>query len=125
MAAVSETSAKLRRLEKRAQFLRVARGKRAGNRVMTLQAAHTSESTAGIGFTVTRRVGNAPERNRIKRRLRAAADACADRFKPQHDYVIIGRRAALSESFTRLVSGLESLIGRVHANRPTASGTSE
>ncbi len=68
----------------------------------------------GIGLTVTRKVGNAPERNRIKRRLRAAVTACAHEFHPRHDYVIIGRRAALHEPFAGLVHSVETLLARVH-----------
>ena len=45
-----------------------------------------------MGFTVTKQTGNSPERNRIRRRLRAAAKACENRFEAQHDYVLIGRR---------------------------------
>lgn len=114
---------KLRHLTKRAQFLRAARGKRANMRLMTLQTVQSDEETPGVGYTVTKRVGNAPERNRIKRRLRAAVSACATRFEPQHDYVLVGRRAALDVPFPGLVSGLEFLLARVHANRPEAKRT--
>lgn len=108
---------KLRHLTKRPQFLRAARGARANGRGMSVQAVHCDDEMPGVGYTVTKKTGNSPERNRIKRRLRAAVAACADRLEPQHDYVLIGRRAALNEPFPGLVSSLESLLGRVHANR--------
>jgi len=73
----------------------------------------------GIGFTVTKKTGNSPERNRIKRRLRAAVTACARDFLPAHDYVLVGRREALSEPFAKLVADLGDLIVRVHAPRST------
>jgi ribonuclease P protein component len=60
--------------------------------------------------------GNSPERNRIRRRLREAARACADRFEPQHDYVLIGRREALRQPFGKLVGELSSAIQKIHAS---------
>ena len=69
---------------------------------------------AGIGFTVTKKVGNSPERNRMKRRLRAAAAACAGDFKPGHDYVLLARREALSRPFAKMIADLTGLIARVH-----------
>ena len=68
---------KLRRLTKRSEFLRAARGKRAGRSGFSLQAIASEGELPGIGFTVTKKMGNSPERNRIKRRLRAAVRACA------------------------------------------------
>lgn len=118
----SEPTHKLRRLVKRREFLRASRGARAGKPALSLQAIKSADETSlpGIGFTVTRKVGNAPERNRVKRRLRAAARACAGRFQPQYDYVLVGRRAALSEPFVGIVGSLETLIARVHANQQRA-----
>jgi ribonuclease P protein component len=108
----------LRRLTKRSQFLQAARGNRAGRSAFGLQVAGVDAADAGVGFTVTKKTGNSPERNRIKRRLRAAAAACARDFHASHDYVLIGRREALSEPFSRLVADLGALINRVHAPRP-------
>ncbi len=108
----------MRRLTRRAQFLRAARGARASKHMLALQmvtAENGSEPFAGVGFTVTKKVGNAPERNRIKRRLRAAVNACSTQFDPHNDYVLIGRRAALDVPFSGLVAGLGSLLDRVHA----------
>lgn len=110
----------LRRLTKRAEFLKAARGRKASGRGLTLQMAHAPAQNAGIGFTVTKRTGNAVVRNRIKRRLRAASTQCAPQFQSGHDYVLIGRREALTEPFTALVSGLDRLIAAVHAkSEPT------
>jgi ribonuclease P protein component len=114
--ADGQAGAALRQLTKRAQFLKAARGKRAGRSAFTLQAGPCADEAAGIGYTVTKKTGNAPERNRIKRRLRAAARACANRFHPRHDYVLVGRREALSEAFDVLVADLGTAIAKVHAN---------
>jgi len=112
----------LRRLSKRAQFLSAAKGRRAGRPAFTLQAVVVEAAGAGIGLTVTKKVGNAPQRNRIKRRLRAAARACGAAFLPQHDYVLVGRREALTLPFSQVVSDLSSAIAKVHA-APRAAGT--
>jgi ribonuclease P protein component len=107
----------LRRLTKRAQFLSAAKGRRAGRTAFTVQAAPVEEMSAGIGLTVTKKVGNAPQRNRIKRRLRAAARACSEAFRAQHDYVLVGRREALTLPFDRLVADLGSALGKLHDGR--------
>ncbi|UJW84760.1 ribonuclease P protein component [Devosia sp. SL43] len=108
----------LRRLTKRSQFQRAARGNRAGRSAFGLQAIAAADAPeAGIGFTVTKKTGNSPERNRIKRRLRAAVTACSRDFVPAHDYVLVGRREALTEPFTKLVADLGALITKVHATR--------
>jgi ribonuclease P protein component len=108
----------LRRLTKRSEFLRAARGKRVGRPNFALQAGSVEDMVPGLGFTVSKQVGNAPERNRVKRRLRAVARACADRFKPQHDYVLIGRRDALAAPFPALVADLEGLLVRLDTATP-------
>lgn len=113
-AGESQPDLKLRRLKRRSQFLKAARGNRAGRSAFGLQVAEVSEPNAGVGYTVTKKIGNSPERNRMKRRLRAAAAACADDFRPGHDYVLLARREALSLPFDRLVADLGGLISRVH-----------
>ncbi|MEQ1769318.1 MAG: ribonuclease P protein component [Devosia sp.] len=112
----------LRRLVKRAQFLNAARGRRSSRSALTLQAIAAEATDPGIGFTVTKKVGTSTERNRVRRRLRAAARACGEQFRPQHDYVVVGRREALSLPFEKLVSDLNSAIAKVHA-APRANGT--
>lgn len=106
----------MRRLTRRARFLRAAKGARASRGAVALQAIAVSDEEAGLGFTVTKKAGNAPERNRIKRRLRAVAQTCADEFRPQHDYVLLGRREALTRPFDALVADVQSLINKVHAS---------
>jgi ribonuclease P protein component len=115
MTAEQPTSkAQLRRLKRRAQFTKAARGNRAGRSAFGLQAVAVDAPDAGVGFTVTKKVGNSPERSRMKRRLRAAAAACARDFVPGHDYVLLARREALSLPFAKLVADLGGLISRVH-----------
>jgi ribonuclease P protein component len=61
------------------------------------------EASVRVGFTVSKKVGNAVKRNRIRRRLRTAADRVlpAD-GRPGRDYVVIGRKAALKRPFSDL-----------------------
>ena len=113
------------RLKKRAEFLAVSRGARAGRRAFSLQIGvgpTTPADQSRIGFTVTKKVGDAPERNRIRRRLRAAVAALpADAARAGTDYVIVGRREALAEPFQALVADLASAMrqaGRRAAARP-------
>jgi len=116
MTAMTQPTRSLRRLIKRSQFQRAARGNRAGRSAFGLQAVAVADAEPGIGFTVTKKTGNSPERNRIKRRLRAAVTACARDFAPHHDYVLVGRREALSLPFAKLVADLGALIQRVHGS---------
>ena len=119
MTAMEKPTKPLRRLIKRSQFQRAARGNRAGRSAFGLQMVAVDAAEPGIGFTVTKKTGNSPQRNRIKRRLRAAVTACARDFVPHHDYVLVGRREALSEPFAKLVDDLAALIQRVHTPRST------
>ncbi len=104
----------MRHLKKRSQFLNAARGTKFSGRLFVLQKAAAEFEDSGIGFTVTKRIGNSPERNRIKRRFRAAVMACKSSFVSQHDYVLIGRRQALNAKFSTLVSNLEQALQYVH-----------
>jgi len=109
--------AALRRLRKRSEFLRAARGQRVGRSAFSLQANAREIDEPGIGFTVTKQMGNSPERNRIRRRLRAAAKACENGFEPRHDYVLVGRREALSMPFGQLVNELATSISKIHSKK--------
>lgn len=68
-----------------------------------------------FGFTVTRKLGSAVIRNRIRRRLKAAvAEVAATGARPGHDYVLIARNAALDRPFADLKKELEAAFHRVH-----------
>lgn len=68
-----------------------------------------------IGFTATKRVGGAVERNRMKRRLRAAARAAlVPLARPGCDYVLVARRAVLDASFERLLRDVGEAVRRAH-----------
>ncbi len=113
----TDGSFEMRHLKKRSQFLNAARGTRLPGRFFVLQKADAEFETAGIGLTVTKRTGNSPERNRIKRRLRAAVLACRSGFVAGHDYVLIGRRKVLNAKFSSLVSHLDRALKNMHKTK--------
>src|SRR5262249_42363882 len=95
----------MERLRQRADFLAGADGGRVNSPAFTLQGRRRDDQgPVRVGFTVTKKNGNAPERNRIRRRLREVVrltDSMA--LRPHHDYVLVGRRAALSRDFAAMV----------------------
>jgi len=113
-------------LKRRSEFLRLRKGARWAVPAFVLEAkvrdgeaeAETTDAPR-FGFTVTRQVGKAVERNRIKRRLKAAVtDVAMQHARRDFDYVVIARRPALTSDFDALVSDLVKALERVH--RPGA-----
>ena len=71
-----------------------------------------------VGFTVSRKVGNAVVRNRVRRRLRdAAGQVIPVQAKAGHDFVIIGRAASLKRPFGALRRDLETALKQLDAHR--------
>ena len=105
----------LGRLTRRAEFQRVSRGRRASVETFTLQARRRegteSEAVADarVGLTVTKGVGGAVERNRVRRRLKEALRAAAPlETEGDHDYVLMARREALGRRFAALVDDVRT-----------------
>ena len=120
------------RLKKRSEFLAVARGARLSRRGFVLQAIRREqrdEDPARIGFTVTKKVGNAVVRNRVKRRLRELARLHGpSHLKAGWDYVLIGRIGALHLPFDAMVADFigcsrDLAAGKRDRNRPRRTKT--
>ena len=108
-------------LTKRSEFLRAAKGRRFHTALFTIQAVSSekSDASARFGITVTAKAGNAVERNRMKRRLRAALRlSAASSARMATDYVIIGRRDILQAPFDTLASELHQGIERIKPTSP-------
>ncbi|MGH6726948.1 MAG: ribonuclease P protein component [Pseudolabrys sp.] len=107
----------MERLKQRAEFLAAATGAKISAAAFVLQARRRKDDgPARFGFTVSKKVGNAVERNRVRRRLREIVrHAAANRIRIGHDYVLIGRRAALNVPFARIAEDFEGALRRMHA----------
>ncbi len=104
------------RMKRRADFLAAAKGARASMPAFLAQARDRKDSAAPrIGFTVTKKTGSSVERNRIRRRLRAAASEVMNSAGHKgYDYVLVARRPALRAPFAALVADLENAMTRLH-----------
>ena len=113
-------------LKKRSDFLRVKKGYFAKRQAFILQAKMDNEHSSGrIGYTVTKKTGNSVVRNRIRRRLREAVKlGFSGKVLKSHDYVIVGRREALSQDFSQLVGDIRNSLDQVHAKgtKPSKRG---
>src|SRR5919107_2557593 len=106
----------LGRLTKRPDFVAAASGRRFHTERMTVQGRLRGDDALGLrfGLTVTRRVGHATERNRIKRRLRAAMQAAATGNAGTNvDLVVIGRRDILTADYRGLIDDLRRALAVV------------
>ncbi len=104
------------RLKRRADFLRTAsRGRKAAMPGLVLQAlARPDGGTARLGFTVTKKVGNAVVRNRTRRRLKEAARLLLqDRPVADVDLVVIGRDGTRGRAFLLLMDDLRRALDKV------------
>ncbi len=103
------------RLKRRREFLATAaHGRRAAMPGLVLQArARDDGGPTRLGFTVTKKVGNAVVRNRVRRRLRAAARAVLAEAAPQAtDLVLIGRDGTRKRPFAALLEDLRRALRR-------------
>ena len=103
------------RLRQRADFLAVANGARANSAAFVVQGRRRDDDgPIRIGFTVTKKNGTATERNRIRRRLRELVKRLdVIPMRPHHDYVLVGRRAALHRDFTTMLDDLRQALLRL------------
>jgi len=109
------------RLKIRADFLRAQRGIRRVTPSLTLETCATPEPKKGtlrVGFTASRKIGNAVARNRAKRRLRAAAAAVLPLSGAAgHDYVLVARPGTLTRQYSSLLEDLAMALAAAHLKR--------
>jgi ribonuclease P protein component len=105
------------RLRQRADFAAVATGRKVATAAFVLQVlGRDDRGPIRLGFTVSRKVGTAVERNRVRRRLREAVRRLDQGgLRAGHDYVLIGRRAALKLAFDRMVEELKMALRRLES----------
>ncbi|MBO6818264.1 MAG: ribonuclease P protein component [Thalassospira sp.] len=121
------------RLKKRAEFLRVAGTRRKWvTQGLILQGAPRpgikpdteyagEDRLVRVGFTVTKKVGKAVVRNRVRRRLRAVAEQLmSEHALPGWDYVVIGRAQTIDRPFDKLIDDMRFALRRVPDAKPSA-----
>jgi ribonuclease P protein component len=106
------------RLTTRADFLRAARGIRRVEGAVTLETCRTPEPAPArvrVGFTASKKIGNAVARNRAKRRLRAAAAELLPLFgREGPDYVLVARATTGDRPFQDLLSDITKALSAAH-----------
>ena len=119
------SSGTLERLQKRAQFLAIARtGRKAVMQGLILQARPLEagqETGIKIGYTASRKVGGSVQRNRARRRLRAIVhDVMNAMAMPGHEFVLIARANTLTRSYDGLLADIRCALGKVDALKQEA-----
>ena len=125
MPAVQSQSVSVTRLKRRSEFLCVARrGQKWAAPGLVLQSLRrrdvetTSHNGIRVGFTVTKKVGNAAIRNRTRRRLKAAAaEVMVAHGQNLTDYVLIGRAGTLKRPYALLVADLKAAMQQLNSYR--------
>ena len=116
----------MERLKKRADFLRAARGIRRVEGAITLEtcpAPELSPRHLRVGFTASKKIGNAVTRNRAKRRLRAAASQLLPLLgRAGHDYVLVARGTTVARPFPALLSDITTALKAAHRKLDAKAG---
>ncbi len=108
-------------LSKRSEFTRAASARRQSSNAFLLQARKRTEAETAtgirIGYTCSKKIGNAVVRNRAKRRLREVARAVLPgNGHPGWDYVLVGRPGVtVTHPFAQLLTDLEKALAQIHA----------
>ena len=83
--------------------------------VLLVRPRGDNDPTVRVGFTVTKKIGNAVVRNRMKRRFRALVrDTFPDHAIPGADHVLIGRAGGIERNFAILGADLRKALGKLH-----------
>ncbi len=99
-------------IKRRADFLAARRGRTSRTSgFLLVRHERGDDGPARVGFTVTKKMGGAVTRNRMKRRLREAIRAhFEERAIPGSDYIVIAHRGALSLPFKRLLDDMAQAL---------------
>ncbi|WP_332677693.1 ribonuclease P protein component [Brevundimonas sp.] len=112
---------KIERMTSRPQFLAAAKGVSEARGAVVVQRLDRGDDrpVVRLGFTATRKVGNAVVRNRAKRRLKEAARAMAPLLAvPGSDYVFVARAGTADRPWDRLLDDVKSALTRLATPRP-------
>ncbi|WP_126173096.1 ribonuclease P protein component [Altericroceibacterium xinjiangense] len=105
-------------LRRRADFLAANRGLRVARPGFVLLVRPNDEQGKRYGITVTKKIGNAVVRNRMKRRFRELLRAALpDEGLPGHDHVLIGREGGIERDFGKLQEELSAALARAVAGK--------
>jgi ribonuclease P protein component len=110
----------MERLLRRRDFLSAAKGRFVPQAGVLIQARDRRDADPPrVGFTCTKKLGNAVMRNRIRRRLKEAARiALPGVAQTGFDYVLIGREASATRGFEALQNDIISAVSKLHAAKP-------
>lgn len=116
---MSDALLKIERLRKRPDFLACAKAPSCARGAVLIQGRpRDAEPTIRAGFTATKRIGGAVERNRAKRRLREAARLLLPAHaSPGFDYVFVARGGVTTRPWPRLLDDVKSALIRLAADR--------
>jgi ribonuclease P protein component len=105
-------------LTRRSDFLAANRGLRIARPGFVLLARPNEGAGLRFGITVTKKIGNAVVRNRMKRRFRALVrELLPEQGLPDHDHVLIGREGGVERDFAKLREELVMALGRASAGK--------
>jgi ribonuclease P protein component len=105
-------------LTRRADFLSANRGTRVARPGFVLLTLPNGTDGLRFGITVTKKIGNAVVRNRMKRRFRALVrEILPERGLAGHDHVLIGREGGVERDFALLRTELLAALARAEAGK--------
>ena len=103
--------------------MRLRRGRRSNAPAFLMQSLPNDAGVVRVGYTVTKKIGNAVRRNRIKRRLRAAArEVIPHHAAPGHDYVLIARPGAAERPYAALLDDLRRALKHARGEGTPGAG---
>lgn len=103
-------------IKKRSDFLAANRGKRYATPgfVLLVKDRQDEDPAKRLGITITKKVGNAVVRNRMRRRFRALAqEMLGDKGKSGADHILIGRESGIERDFGEMRADLAKALGKL------------